>query len=315
MKVIANQQLTYLFSGILVMLGVASVVGSVLAHRATTPSAREVVSNLNARIRSWWIMCAVFAAAVLTGGLGSVVLFFFVSFMALREVITLTPARPSDYVALFLTFFIAAPLQYLLLAVHWYGLFAILIPVYAFLLIPTFSAIAGDTEKFLERVAKIQWGLMICVYCISYAPALLMLQIPNFRGHDANLLLFLVLVDQASDVLQYVWGKALGRRPIAPLVSPNKTWEGFVGGVGSATLIGAGLWWATPFNPWQAGILSLVITLMGFAGGLTMSAIKRDSGVKDWGGVIPGHGGIMDRVDSLCFAAPIFFHLTRFFFD
>jgi hypothetical protein len=79
-----------------------------------------------------------------------------------------------------------------------------------------------------------------------------MLQIPGYHGQDANLLLFLVLVDQASDVLQYIWGKALGRRPIAPLVSPNKTWEGFVGGVGSATLIGTALWWATPFNPWEA---------------------------------------------------------------
>ncbi len=260
-------------------------------------------------------MCAVFGGALLTGGLGSVVLFFFISFMALREVITLTPAKPSDYHALFLTFFVAAPLQYLLLAIRWYGFFAIMIPVYAFLLIPTFSAIAGDTEKFLERVAKIQWGLMACVYCVSYAPALLMLQIPGYHGQDANLLLFLVLVDQASDVTQYIWGKALGRRPIAPLVSPNKTWEGFVGGVSSAVLIGTALWWATPFNYWQAAALSLVITLMGFAGGLTMSAIKRDRGVKDWGGVIPGHGGIMDRIDSLCFAAPIFFHLTRFFFS
>ena len=312
---VINQQLTYLFAGVIALLVVASIVGFALARRASTQSSREVVSNLNARIRSWWVMCAVFGGALLTGGLGSVVLFFFISFMALREVITLTPAKPSDYQALFLTFFVATPLQYLLLAIRWYGFFSIMIPVYAFLLIPTFSAIAGDTERFLERVAKIQWGLMVCVYCVSYAPALLMLEIPGHHGQDVNLLLFLVLVDQASDVLQYIWGKALGRRPIAPLVSPNKTWEGFVGGVGSATLLGTALWWATPFNPWQAAALSLVITLMGFAGGLTMSAIKRDRGVKDWGGVIPGHGGIMDRIDSLCFAAPIFFHLTRFFFS
>jgi phosphatidate cytidylyltransferase len=155
---------------------------------------------------------------------------------------------------------------------------------------------------------------MICAFCLSHAPALLILDIPGFAGRNAQLLLYLVLVDQMSDVLQYVWGKLAGKNKIAPSVSPNKTWEGFLGGVATATLLGAALWWATPFTPLQAAGMSLVITLLGFAGGLVMSAIKRDAGVKDFGAVIEGHGGILDRIDSLCFAAPIFFHLVRYFF-
>jgi phosphatidate cytidylyltransferase len=192
-------------------------------------------------------------------------------------------------------------------------MFAILIPVFAFLFVPARLAIAGDTEAFLERASTIQWGLMICVYCLSYTPALLMLQIPGY-GRPAKLMLYLVLVDQLSDVLQYVWGKMLGRHKIAPVVSPNKTWEGFVGGVLSATAIGTALWWMTPFTPVVAAAVSLAITLMGFAGGLTMSAIKRDRGVKDYGTLIKGHGGILDRMDSMCFAAPVFFHIVRYFY-
>jgi phosphatidate cytidylyltransferase len=148
---------------------------------------------------------------------------------------------------------------------------------------------------------------------VSYAPALLTLEAGD-ENQGAKLLLFLVIVVQSSDVAQYIWGKLVGRRRIAPAVSPNKTWEGFAGGILTATFLGTGLWWVTPFAPWQAALMSLVIALMGFAGGLTMSAIKRDRGVKDFGTLIAGHGGVLDRIDSLCFAAPVFFHLTRYFF-
>jgi phosphatidate cytidylyltransferase len=155
---------------------------------------------------------------------------------------------------------------------------------------------------------------MVCVYFVSYAPALLSLKIQEYHGESGELLFFLVAVVQLSDVLQYVFGKCFGRHPIAPGISPNKTIEGFIGGVTSAVFIGTLLSWITPFTPWQAALLSLIIALMGFWGGLVMSAIKRDRGVKDYGTTIPGHGGIMDRIDSLCFAAPIFFHLTRYYF-
>jgi phosphatidate cytidylyltransferase len=172
----------------------------------------------------------------------------------------------------------------------------------------------ADAQNFLQRTAEVQWGLMICVYCLSHVPALLTLRIPGYEGRGALLVVFLVLIVQASDILQYVWGKLAGRHPIAPSVSPSKTVEGFVGGVASATLLGAALWPITPFSPQTAGAMAFLITLVGFLGGLVMSAIKRDRGIKDWGQLLEGHGGMLDRLDSVCFSAPIFFHVTRYFF-
>lgn len=306
-------ELQALGAGILAVLVIATVIGEVLARREGSESSRAVVSNLNDRIRAWWVMCAILALALITGRTGAALLFMGVSFLALREFVTLAPTRHGDHRALLWIFFVVTPVQYWLVWRDWYGLFAIFIPVFVFLLVPARVALAGDTQDFLARTAVIQWGLMICVYCVSYAPALLMLE-PGGEGGGAKLLLFLLIVVQGSDVLQYVWGKLFGRHKIAPLVSPNKTWEGFIGGVASATLLGTALWWMTPFAPWQAAIMALVIALMGFSGGLTMSAIKRDRGVKDFGTLIAGHGGILDRIDSLCFAAPVFFHLVRYFF-
>jgi phosphatidate cytidylyltransferase len=312
---ILDPDLMRLFGGVLGLLAVSTLIGWALARGVKSEPSRGTIANLNSRIRSWWMMSAIFALTLLVGPIGSVGLFALLSFLALREFITLTPTRRGDHRSLFWTFFIITPMQYGLVAWRWYGLFAILIPVYAFLFIPIRIAFSGDTEHFLERAAKIQWGLMVCVYCVSHAPALLILHIPGFEGQNAKLLMFLVLVDQLSDVFQYVWGKMLGRHKITPKVSPNKTWEGFVGGVATAVLVGTGLWWATPFTPWQAAAMSAVIALMGFAGGLVMSAIKRDRGVKDFGTMIEGHGGMLDRIDSVCFAAPVFFHLTRYWFS
>jgi phosphatidate cytidylyltransferase len=304
-----------MLGGVVVLLILSSILGLVLARRVSEESSRLVVANLNARIRSWWTMVAVFVVALATGGIGSVVLFAFLSFVALREFITLTPTRRGDHRTLFWAFFIFVPIQYLLVGFQWYGLFAIFIPVYAFLFIPMRSALAGDTEDFLARTAKIQWGLMIAVYCVSHAPALLMLEAAGDTSNGATLLLFLIIVVQLSDVLQYAFGKTLGRHRILPSVSPNKTWEGAIGGIAGATLVGTLLWWATPFTPWAAAGISLLVCLAGFAGGLVMSAIKRDRGVKDFGTLIEGHGGVLDRVDSLCFAAPLFFHVVRYFYS
>jgi phosphatidate cytidylyltransferase len=313
-KLSVDRQTLWLIAGVLGLLLVASAIGYVLSRTVHSETGRKTVQNLNARTRAWWMMVAVFGVALATGGLGTIILFALTSFLALREFITLTPTRRGDHRALFWIFFIFTPLQYFLLWRDWYNLFVIFIPVYGFLFIPLRSVIAGDCERFLERAAKIQWALMICVYCLSHAPALLQLQIPGYAGQNAKLLFFFVLVVQLSDVLQYVWGKTLGEHKIAPTVSPNKTWEGFLGGIGSATLIGALMWWITPFTRVQAALMSLVICFMGFAGGLVMSAIKRDRGIKDFGSMIEGHGGVLDRIDSICFAAPVFFHLTRYFF-
>ena len=309
-----DRELALMLTGVLGLLVLATVVGLVLHVKTHDGPGAATVANLNARTRSWWVMSAIFALTLLAGRAGSVILFACLSFLALREFVTLTPTRRADHRALFWAFFVITPLQYLLVGLGRYGLFTIFIPVYAFLFLPTRMALAGDTERYLERAAKTQWGLMIAVYCVSHAPALLTLEVPGFARGGPKLLLFLTLVDQMSDVLQYVFGKLFGRRKIAPHVSPNKTWEGFLGGVGASVLIGTGLWWATPFSPLQAAGMSLAITLMGFAGGLVMSAIKRDRGVKDYGALIEGHGGILDRIDSVCFAAPVFFHLTRFWF-
>jgi len=314
MNLLHDIALQRLFGGLIVLLIVATIVGRLIERRTGAERASATVQNLNARINAWWVMSVVFAIAVLVGPIGSVVLFALLSFLALREFVTLVPTRPSDHRALLWSFFLITPLQYVLVALHWYGLFTILIPVYAFLFLALRVALSGDTTHFLERVSAIQWALMICVYSLSYAPALLGLSI---RGHGTagpTLLLFLVIVVQGSDVLQYIFGKLFGRRKIAPLVSPSKTVEGFLGGVAAATLLGALIWWATPFSVWQAGLQALIIALTGFGGGLVMSAVKRDRGIKDFGTIIAGHGGILDRVDSLTFAAPIFFHVTRFFF-
>lgn len=295
--------------GILALLIIATVIGQMLKSRA--PS--SMIENVNQRIKAWWIMCVVFGLTLLIGPIGSLVLFAILSFLALREYVALIETRRADHQTLFWTLFAFTPLQYFLLGIKWTGFF-IVIPVYAFLFIPATMALMGDTTSFLERAAKIQWGLMICVYSLSYAPALLTLNIHRGYGPDAKLLLFLVIVCQLSDVLQFVYGKLFGKHKIAPNVSPNKTWEGFLGGTLTATAIGAGMWWMTPFTPAAAAVIAFMITLLGFAGGLVMSAIKRDRGVKDFGNLIRGHGGILDRMDSVIFAAPVFFHVVRFFY-
>jgi phosphatidate cytidylyltransferase len=309
-----DAKLDWLYGGVLVLLLISTLIGRVLKSRYKSDPGRTTIDNLNARIRAWWKMCAIFAVAVVSGRIGSLILFGIISFLAMREYMTLVPTRRGDHRTLFWSFFVIMPLQYYLIGIQWYGLFAVMIPVLACVYIPPSIAIAGDTEHFLERASKVQFGIMVCVYSLSHAPALLLLKIPGFEGHDARLLLYLVIVDQMSDVLQYVWGKLVGKRKIAWRVSPNKTWEGFLGGALSATALGTALWWATPFTPLQSAGMSLMICILGFNGGLVMSAIKRDIGIKDFGVVIEGHGGILDRIDSLCFAAPIFFHLVRYYF-
>ena len=311
----AQDKFVWLIGGIGAVLAVASVVGWTLRRRVTGESGRAVVDNLNARLRSWWVMVSVFAFAFLLGKTATLVMFALVSFFALREFLTLTPTKPGDHRALSLAFFAIIPVQYWLIGVEWYGLFAVFIPVYAFLLLPSLSVLTQDTERFLERSAKIQWGVMVAVYCISHVPALLLLDIPGYQGQGALLLFYLLLIVQMSDVLQYVFGKLLGKTKIAPVVSPSKTVEGFVGGAAGAVAIGAAMWWITPFTPLQAAGIAFVIVLMGFLGGLVLSAVKRSLGAKDWGTMIRGHGGMMDRMDSVSFAAPVFFHLTRYFFS
>jgi phosphatidate cytidylyltransferase len=307
-----HDQTVLLFAGAGGVLVFASLVGFLLKWRTGFDKSNATIDNLNARVKSWWLMIAVIGAAVWTGGAGVIALFAFASFLALREFITIAPTRRGDHKALLLSFAVVLPLQYFFVSIEWYGMYTIFIPVYAFLFLPIVAALSSDTSNFLERAAVTQWGLMISVYCISLVPALLTLRIPGYEDRNLLLVIFLILVVQSSDVLQYVWGKLLGRRKIAPELSPSKTLEGFLGGTLSASILGAALWWITPFAPGQAFLVALAITMMGFLGGLVMSAIKRDRGIKDWGSLIEGHGGMLDRLDSVCFSAPVFFHIARY---
>ena len=301
--------IAWLFASILLILLAASgITHALIARRGTTPT----LLNLRARVHAWWLMSAVLAAAFAVGRGGTVFLFWLVSFFALREFLSLVYSRRSDYRVMVLCYYVILPLQYWLIYQGSSVLFTTFIPVYAFLFMPIAASLSGDSRYFLARAATAQWAVMIAVYCISHIPALLNLHIPDYP-HNILLPLFLVAVVQASDVLQYIWGKLFGRKKIMPTLSPSKTVIGTVGGVCSAALLGGALSAITPFTAAEAVAIAFIVNVMGFFGGLVMSAIKRDRGVKDWGHLIEGHGGMLDRMDSLCFAAPVFFHCVQYF--
>jgi len=294
------------------ILAIATIAGQTLRSHVAPDRTNPVIEEINARIASWWAMVVLIGLALLAGRTGVVLLFAVCSFAALREFLSLTRTARADHWSLLLAFYIILPLQYVLVWHDWYGLYSIFIPVYAFLLLPVLSALRGGPDRFLDRIAETQWAIMLAIYCASYVPALLNLHIPGYEGRNILLVAYLIFVVQFSDVMQFVWGKLVGRHRIAASISPSKTWEGFVGGVATASLAGMALWWITPFSPIVSLSVSFAICLAGFAGGLVLSAIKRDRGVKDWGYVIPGHGGFIDRLDSVLFAAPIFLHIMRY---
>lgn len=291
-------------SGIAIVLTAATLAASILGAD----------DNLILRIKSWWVIVFVLGGAALAGRDALIVLFAAISFVALREFLALTVVQAVDRRAIVVSFTVILPVQYVLTGMGRYDWFVDFIPVFGLLLVPVLTALAGDSRNYLARTAELMTGLFVCVYCVSYVPALLTLRIAGHRDSPVLLMAFPILVTQASDVLQYAFGKIAGRHKVATRISPSKTVEGLIGGVAGATMLGASLWWMTPFTVIQAGIGALLIALTGFLSGLAMSAIKRDRGVKDWSPFIPGHGGVLDRLDSLCFSAPLFYHLTRTFF-
>ncbi len=328
-----DTQTKVLLGVVLVTLGIASLVGQYLRRQPTESVNPALVQRFRQRLNSWWLMCAILVFGLLLQPIGTIVLFALVSFWALREFITMAPTRRGDHRALFWALIVITPLQYVLIglehgglrwpngrSIDFYGLYSIMIPVYASLLVPARIALSGDHKRFLERSAQITIGLLICVYCLSYAAALVNLHLCSssglaWTGSPAGLLFFFILISQLADILQWTWGHLVGRRVIAAEVSSSRTWEGFAGGTLSTGLIGAALYWVTPFSFWEAACMSMVIGVMGMFGGMTMSAIKRDRGVNDYGSLVMGHAGVLDRIDTLCFAAPVFYHLTRFFFS
>ena len=331
-----------------------------------------VLETLHSRVRAWWLLFGSLVGAFLLGPLITILLFIGISFWAFQEYITLTPTRPADNNTLSFVIFGLPLLQFALVGIdqQWfynlfhldsYLIFSILIPAYAFLIVPAFIAMSGDSKHFLERIAKIQVGLLICVYSLSFAPALLTMEIPQtpenavidssiptalpgrvedrlvselnletqnnpdgsqtpllsprpkMKYPNLRLMFFLILIVQFSDVFLYLWSQIRSRHVIAPTINSTRTWEGVIGGTATTTLLGTALWWFTPLMWWEAGLASMFVSLMGVAGGLTMSAIKRDHGVDDYGTLIEGRSGVLDRIDSLCFAAPVFYHSVWIF--
>lgn len=271
-------------------------------------------NNIWERVVGWWEIVGVLALACYLGNTVTIALFAIVSVFALREFLSIAPTVRADHRTLAWTFYALIPLQYGVLAFGWYNVFVILIPVYGFILLSARNVAAygqQDVVGFMGRTATIFWAQMLCIYCVSYIPAILSLTVEHSSG--VRLMLFLILMTQGSDIAQYIWGKTIGKHKIAPMVSPNKTVEGLLGGMATMILISPLFCYLTGL-PWYVNmVLTAVTTLLGFFGGLTMSAIKRDRQVKDWGHLIIGHGGVLDRIDSLTFSAPIFFHLVRYF--
>lgn len=313
------QQNWVLAAAVVGLLGLSTGVARVLQRQPQLGLNPAAVEAFNARLRSWWVICCLLPVAFLSTGL-TVTLFGLISFWALREFITLTPTRLGDHRALFWVFFLFAPMQYVLVGLDGYGgrdtypLYSVMIPVFAFLFIPLRVAVAGDPRRFLERVAKIQSGLLVCVYCLSFAPALLMLSSDKLRpGDTPRLLFFFVIVSLVGEAMQFAWSRLYGQHVIAPQINASRTWEGLLGGSLTTALFGLTLARVTPFQQlWHTALVSLLVAVMGFAGSMTMSAVKRDRGVRDFGTLVEGHGGVLDRIDALCFAAPVFYHVSRY---
>ena len=287
--------------------------GELLRSRQDKAALNPVLETYMTRVQSWWGLVAFVGIALLLGKVGVMVLFAFASFAALREFLTLTAKAQADHISLALAFFVVLPLQYVFVAMGWHGLYTVFIPVYAFLLLPIVSALRGNATRFLIRVAETQWALMISVFCLSHVPALMSIPFENYGDRSVLLIAFLVIVVQLGDLLEYFFGRRIGRRKIAPGLSP-KTWEGLICGVVSAMLIGGFLNWITPFGLWGAMAMAGAASLVGMFGNIVFAAIKRDRGVKDWSHLIPGQGGFVDQLDSVIFAAPIFYHLSRVFY-
>ncbi len=293
-------------AGLLALLLVASAVTWWLRKKGPP----EKYTELSQRVSSWWVMVAVFAVAIMIDRRLSIGFFGLVSFLALKEYFSLIPTRRADRRVLFWAY-LSIPLQYYWIFRGWYGMFIVFIPVWVMLLVSARMVLIGETKDFLRAVGTIQWGLMLMVFSISHVPYLLVL----WPAGGAGLVLFLVMLTQLNDVAQYIWGKSLGRRKVVPTVSPNKTVAGLVGGICTTTVLAVLLAPVlTPLDRADSIAAGLLIGAGGFLGDTTIGALKRDIGVKDAGTMIAGHGGVLDRINSLTYTAPLFFHFLKFYY-
>jgi phosphatidate cytidylyltransferase len=314
-----TQQVGLLFVTLFGALMLASIALMLLRLRASAAGGDEDDPGhlgLVRDLRALWIGAVVFWLGWMAGPAGATIFCAVFSFLALREYITLAPTRRGDHRSLILAFFAVTPLQYLLVGLRAFDLFTVFVPVYVFLAIPVVSALAGDPERFLERNAKIQWGIMVCVYGLSHAPALLLLEFRGYQGRGAFLVFFLVMVVAAAQVAQELASRKLRRRPLARQIDRSFSLRAFGIGLAAAAGVGAGLFWITPVDPLRAALMAAVAGGCGTLGEFVMRALKKDAGVRYWGNrsSITGAVGLLDRVAPLCFAAPVFFHSVRWYF-
>lgn len=305
----------------------ALLLASFLSALARWRNPGREMREIRSRVRTWWVIVVLFAITLLVSPVLTVCFFALVSFLALKEFLSMTPTRRADRRVLFYAY-LAIPIQYFLASSQWYALFITFIPVFMLLALPTRMLLIGETRGFLPAVSTLQWGLMLTVFCLSHAAFLMQLtpgtsprldpaydpSVP--RGSTGiALLLFLLLLTEVNDIAQWCWSKVFGQRQVAPSVSRGKTYAGLLGGavtiIAAAMLLGP---WLTLMDPLRSALAGLIIAVGGFLGDLCLSAVKRDLGIKDFGATLPGHGGVLDRVDSLLFTAPLFFHYVHYLY-
>lgn len=310
-EAVHNPVVLWALASLFVILIGATIIVNYLHSRGGSGEFDEVVQ----RLRTWWLIIVLLSSAILLSSNASLIFFALISFLGLKEFLTLAPTRRVDRNVLFYIY-LSIPVQYMWAALEWYGMFIIFVPVYLFLFVPLRMVLGGNTTNFLKAAGVLHWGVMTTVFSLSHLAFLLMLPATesNPYGSGPALVLYVIILTQLNDVAQFIWGKTFGSRRVVPSVSPNKTWEGLLGGVLTTTTLAVVLSiWMTPMSLFQAVFAGLGIGIFGFVGDVCVSAVKRDLGIKDTSQMLPGHGGVLDRVDSLTYTAPLFFHYVYYF--
>jgi phosphatidate cytidylyltransferase len=270
-------------------------------------------TELRLRVRTWWFIVPPVAAALVTGKAVTIALIAVVSVLALKEFLAMVAHRGQDHGSLQFVY-LAIPIEYWFAYRSSYVAFAATVPLFGLAMLPLALLAMRNASAALRAAATANLGLLLAVFSLGHIA--LLIEFPDETNPVAGAVgwvVFLLLVTQLNDVAQYVFGKSFGRRLIAPRASPNKTVEGFLGGVATSAALGA--WIGPLLAPFDAGaglLVGAALAVAGFGGDMTISALKREHGVKDAGNLLPGHGGILDRVDSLITAAPLFFYFVYF---
>ncbi len=270
------------------------LLGSAVTWRLGRRCPGRDYTNLRLRMRTWWVIVPVLSAVLLIGPWAVALLFAAISTLALREYFFLAaPAQAQFPILMRAAAYVLVPCQYFLTSFGELPEFALFVPTVALLF-----ALTGTNGRWTAL------GAGLAVFCLSH--------VARIAGTEQGVawLAFLLVITQLNDVAQYVWGKRFGRTPLAPALSPNKTREGLYGGLATTAVFSALLGPVfLPLDCLQSIVSGIVLGLAGVAGDLTISALKRRAGVKDAGNALPGHGGVLDRVDSLIYAAPLLFYV------